>query len=315
MIQLKNETLVSVIIPCYNHGRFLSKAIESVLTQTYSNFEIIVIDDGSTDNTKEIVQNYKEVKYVYQINQGLSASRNTGIDQSTGEYLVFLDADDWLLTDALMTNLNILRASPQLAFVSGGFRFFFARDQTTRQVTSIVNSDHYCHLLQKNYIAMIAAVMFQRWVFDSLRYDTTLKVCEDYDLYLKITRKHPVAHHTELISVYCIHDSNMSKGSATMLATALLILDKQKGDLRNDNERHWFNLGQTFWKTWYCNIIYEEMVRDLHSNIESSRIAFKTLRKYDKQLYYDLVKETLLSLLKYCKIIMCSLFDRANKPH
>ncbi|WEK19416.1 MAG: glycosyltransferase [Candidatus Pedobacter colombiensis] len=315
MINLKDEALVSVIIPCYNHGRYLSKAIESVLAQTYTHFEIIVIDDGSTDNTKEIVQNYKEVKYVFKINQGLSAARNTGIDQSTGEYLVFLDADDWLLPDALMINLNFIRVSPQLAFVSGGFRFFFDKDQTTRDVTRKVDTDHYCYLLQTNFIAMIATVMFQRWVFESVRYDTTLKVCEDYDLYLKVARRHPIAHHTELIAVYFIHDSNVSKGSAMMLSTALQILDKQKSDLRNKDEKHWFNLGQTFWRNWYCNIIYEERVKILHESVESNRIAFKALRKHDKELYCVLILKTFSSFFKTGKIIMLSLFDVVSKRH
>lgn len=314
MINLEDQALVSVIIPCYNHGRYLSKAIESVLGQTYTHFEIIVVDDGSTDKTKEVAQNYKEVKYVSQINQGLSAARNTGIDQSIGQYLVFLDADDWLLPNALLTNLNAIQVSLQLAFVSGGFQFFFDKDQTSRDVTSVVDADHYCHLLQKNFIAMIAAVMFQRWVFDSFRFDTTLKVCEDYDLYLKVTRMHPVTHHTRLISVYFMHDSNVSKGSATMLSTALQILDKQKIDLRNDNERHWFNLGQIFWRKWYCHIIHEEVVKALRESLDSNRVAFKTLRKYDNGLYFDLIRKTVLFFLKTGKIMLQSFFGPVSKP-
>ncbi|ACU04230.1 glycosyltransferase family 2 protein [Pedobacter heparinus] len=301
MINLKEEALVSVIIPCYNHGRYLSKAIESVLAQTYTHFEIIVVDDGSGDNTKETAQNYKEVKYIYQMNQGLSAARNTGIDESTGEYLVFLDADDWLLKDALMINLNFIQASPQLAFVSGGFSFFFNKDQKMWDETSKVESNHYCHLLQKNFIAMIATVMFRRWVFDSFRYDTTLKVCEDYDLYLKVARRHPVAHHTELIAVYFIHDSNVSKGSVKMLNTALQILDAQKSGLRNAEERHWFNLGQTFWRKWYCTLMRDEMIMALNDTMEANMVTLKTLRKHNKRLYFDLIFKTVLAFFKVGK--------------
>lgn len=298
MINLKDEALVSVIIPCYNHGRYLSKAIESVIKQTYANFEIIVVDDGSTDNTKEIAQSYQKVKYVFQFNQGLSAARNTGIDQCNGNYLVFLDADDWLLTDALMINLDFLQASPQLAFVSGGHRLFFCKDQTTHEVTNILEADHYCHLLERNFIGMIATVMFQRWIFDFFRYDTKLEACEDYDLYLKVARIHPVANHTELIAVYFIHDSNMSNGSAIMLDTALQVLDTQKNDLRNDNERYCFNLGQLFWRNWYCNIMYNDAIKGLDENLKSNRITFKALRKYDRRLYFKLKLKILLAFLK-----------------
>lgn len=92
------SSLVSVVITCYNHGQYLARAIESVLSQNHKETEIIVVDDGSTDDTKSVAQNYPNVKYVYQSNQGLSVARNTGIDYSSGAYLVFLDADDWLFT-------------------------------------------------------------------------------------------------------------------------------------------------------------------------------------------------------------------------
>src|SRR5215218_5526383 len=94
-------SLVSVIITTYNHSHYLPQAISSVLRQDFQNKEIIVVDDGSKDNTKEIVAQYPQVRYIYQTNKGLSAARNTGIDNSTGEYLIFLDADDWFFEGCL----------------------------------------------------------------------------------------------------------------------------------------------------------------------------------------------------------------------
>ncbi len=90
----KAYPLVSIIIPCFNYGRYLRDAIESVISQGYPHKEIIVVDDGSSDETKQIAEKYQDVKYVYQDNQGLSAARNTGIKNSRGDFLVFLDADD-----------------------------------------------------------------------------------------------------------------------------------------------------------------------------------------------------------------------------
>ncbi len=84
-----NLPLVSVIIPCFNHGKYLKDAFDSVFLQDYCNKEIIVIDDGSTDKTAEVCKEFSEVKYIYQHNQGLSAARNTGIKNCNGEYLVF----------------------------------------------------------------------------------------------------------------------------------------------------------------------------------------------------------------------------------
>ena len=102
---------VSVIIPTYNYGKYIEKAIDSVLAQTYKDFEIIVVDDGSTDNTREIIETrYKDkVRYFYQENKGAPVARNKGIKESMGEYLVFLDADDWLMPMALLSRLEYLK--------------------------------------------------------------------------------------------------------------------------------------------------------------------------------------------------------------
>src|SRR5687767_1956410 len=98
MLRRENHTtlpVVSVVVTCYNHGRFLADAIQSLIRQTYNKIEIIVVDDGSTDNTASVASSFPEVKYLHQPNAGLSAARNTGIHNSTGSFLVFLDADDW----------------------------------------------------------------------------------------------------------------------------------------------------------------------------------------------------------------------------
>src|ERR671912_965329 len=110
--------LVSVVIPCYNQAHFLGEAIESVLSQTYPHFEIVVVDDGSTDNTQEVAARYPGVRYIRQENQGLAGARNAGIRRSNGSYLVFLDADDRLLPEALEVGLEHLNAHPECAFVS-----------------------------------------------------------------------------------------------------------------------------------------------------------------------------------------------------
>ncbi len=107
---------VAVVIPCYNQARFLADAVESVLWQSLAAREIIVVDDGSTDDTRTVAARYK-VKYVHQANQGLARARNRGITETSGEYLVFLDADDRLLTDALAAGVNAFSAHRQCGFV------------------------------------------------------------------------------------------------------------------------------------------------------------------------------------------------------
>lgn len=266
--------LVSVVIPCYNHARFLAEAIESVLQQTYKNVEIIVIDDGSKDNTKEIADQFSAVKYVYQPNQGLSAARNTGIDNSKGEFLVFLDADDLLYPNAIATNIDYLLKNKSLAFVSGWhdkvdeWKYHIEQDEQ-----QVVESDHYLHLLMGNYIGMHAAVMYQRKIFDEFRYDTSLKACEDYNLYFDIARKYPVASHNKRMAAYRIHGVNMSSNVPFMLKHVLLVLERQKIKLQSDVEQNAFQKGKKIWTDYYTGKLYKDVYFRMTSLNQSATIT------------------------------------------
>ena len=106
---------VSVIIPTYNRENFVVKAIDSVLCQEFKDYEIIVVDDGSTDNTKKNLKRYGDkIKYIYQDNSGVSVSRNTGIKYSTGEWLAFLDSDDEWMPDYLLTQIEKANENPDI---------------------------------------------------------------------------------------------------------------------------------------------------------------------------------------------------------
>src|SRR4051812_38436284 len=108
--------LVSIVIPCYNQAHFLPEAINSVRSQTYSHTEVIVVDDGSIDNASEVARAYPEVHCITQRNHGLSAARNTGLRNSKGSFLVFLDADDRLLPNAIEAGYASLKSHPECAF-------------------------------------------------------------------------------------------------------------------------------------------------------------------------------------------------------
>lgn len=276
-----DHPLVSVIIPCYNHGRYLPEAFKSVWSQHYPNTEIIVVDDGSTDNTREITKNSAGVKYIHQNNKGLSAARNTGIKNSKGEFLIFLDADDWLLPGAIQTNLDCIRQDKRLAFVSGAHQKVFIETGKTVDEIEEITSNHYCHLLQGNYIGMHATVMYRRRIFNEFLYDTSLRACEDYDLYLKISRKHPVIHHSWKIAAYRIHDTNMSANRILMLNTVLKVLNRQKNSLNNKSEKKAFQNGKTVWKKYYCPILYDE---EILKKLPFSAQVLLTLLKHQPKL-------------------------------
>lgn len=113
--------LVSIIIPCYNAGLFIRETIDSVLNQSYSNIEIIIIDDGSKDNLKNIIENYSEKRifYYYQKNSGVSVARNNGFSKSKGKYVVFFDADDIMSDGFLNSRIEFMERKPINDFVCG----------------------------------------------------------------------------------------------------------------------------------------------------------------------------------------------------
>src|SRR5438477_4156439 len=113
--------VVSIIIPCYNQAHFLRNAIESARHQSYPHIEVVVVDDGSTDNTERIAREYSGVLCVRQKNTGLAGARNTGIRSSIGEFMVFLDADDMLLPNAVADGLNALQGCPEAAYTFGRY--------------------------------------------------------------------------------------------------------------------------------------------------------------------------------------------------
>ena len=284
-----DSALVSVIIPCYNHGKYLLQAIESIWAQDYPAVEIVVVDDGSEDNTKEIAENAEGIVYVYQQNKGLSAARNLGIENAKGEFLVFLDADDWLLPKALSTNSAFLVQNPTLAFVSGAHDKVYEKEGRTQAETWEVTQNHYLQLLQSNYIGMHATVMFRRWVFQEFRYDTSLNSCEDYDLYLNVSRKYPVLHHTTRIAAYRLHTSNMSGDIVNMLDRVLHVLRRQKKNLVSPEEQAAYAKGEKVWKEYYCHELYK---KGLAENKGLNLAEWSTLFQYEplKGLKYLLKK-------------------------
>lgn len=195
---MSNE-LVSVIIPCYNYAHFLPETLDSVQQQTYPYWECIIVDDGSTDNTKEMAQRYcakdNRFKYVYQSNQGLSSARNTGISKASGMYIQLLDADDLIEADKLKQQTSFLNNNPDVGIVFGDSLFF--QDFSTqriftpcpypdeKQIYEILLNDFKTALIVKNRIP-VCVPLIRKHIFNELgTFDTNLYSCEDWDFWLR----------------------------------------------------------------------------------------------------------------------------------
>jgi len=173
--------LISTIIPVYNGESYLREAIDSTLNQTYSNHEVIVIDDGSTDNTAQIAQSYSNaVKYHFQPNSGLSAARNTGVKRSRGDYLAFLDADDLFMPEKLGLQLECFNTDPTLDMVFGHVEQFYSPDLSEGErvkfsVSEMVMPGLFAGAMLVNRLAFLQAGY----------YDPTLRMGQFLDWYMK----------------------------------------------------------------------------------------------------------------------------------
>lgn len=221
---------VSVVIPCYAQAHFLADAIESVLRQTYPPLEIIVIDDGSPDHAREVAGRYSEVRCISQPNQGLSAARNRGLHNASGDFIVFLDADDRLLQNALAAGVHAFAARPWCGFVWGYRRLVDTSGQSLpAAIMTWEGPARYETLLRRNVIGPPLTVMFRRPVVHELGgFCVDQPYAEDYEMYLRVARGHETWCHQELIAEYRIHAANMSHNRAGMLAGHLAALDRQE---------------------------------------------------------------------------------------
>ncbi len=248
-----------MVIPCYNQAHFLSEAIESVLAQDHPHTEIVVVDDGSTDNTAKVAAHYPQVHLIRQQNQGLSAARNVGLESSHGDYILFLDADDRLLPGAVGAGLEALRAHPECAFAFGHYRYVTA-DGVPLPVPqqSPLDEDPYLKLLRcGNYIGMQATVVYRRDTLVSVGgFDASVEACEDYDLHMRIARRFPICQHNGLVAEYRQHDANMSHNAGWMLKWALKVLRAQREHLQAENDyrvayKKAYKIGTKIWIAWY----------------------------------------------------------------
>jgi glycosyltransferase involved in cell wall biosynthesis len=257
------QALVSVVVPCFNQAHFLPDAIESVLAQTYPNVEIVVVDDGSTDNTSAVVERYPGVRAVRQRNQGLAAARNAGLKQATGAYVVFLDADDLLLPDALTVGERALEERPDVVFVFGCT--MFAMDdgsQAPPPHRPQMSGEYYAALLAGCPIMSIASVMFRRSIFDEMKpFDRSLRAAEDYELYYRLARRQPVNNHDAVVTVYRQHSASMTAGSVRGLLRANLTALHRERRYVWCRPRYWaaYRAGTRYWKLHYGSRLAAEV--------------------------------------------------------
>jgi len=185
---------VSVIIPAYNRGWILKDAVDSVLSQKYYDFELIVVDDGSEDNTSDILASYgKKIKVIRQKNKGVSSARNNGINSSSGNYIAFLDSDDLWLPEKLSTQLAFFENNPG-ALICQTEEIWLKNGKRVNPGKRHKKISGFC--FEKSLeLCMVSpsAVMVKRSLLDIVGlFDETIPACEDYDMWLRINCRYPI---------------------------------------------------------------------------------------------------------------------------
>ena len=281
--------LISIIITCYNHGRYLKKAINSVRGQKFRDTELVVVDDGSTDNTSAVVDEFSGVQYIWQENEGLSSARNTGLHTSEGDRIIFLDADDWLLPGALKTIADHVEVDPSAPMLVGGHVKAYDTSSGVEYGEPYfpdLGGDPYAALLRSNAVEMHAAVAYRRDVLRALGgFDEGLSAAEDYEVLLRVARdySHPVREYSEPVAAYRRHGSNMTGNSALMLKNTLDVLRRHRTSVSEQPEhRRALRHGIRYHKDLYGPPILRRIKRALWSSGERAyfRDDVTTLAQY-----------------------------------
>jgi glycosyltransferase involved in cell wall biosynthesis len=223
---------VSVIIPSYNSAKYLGDAVDSVLSQAFRDFEVIVIDDGSTDNTEALIRGYGEaVRYIRQRNAGVAAARNRGINESRGHYVAFLDADDTWHPNKLQEQVTALRKNPgylacYTAFTVVGSDLTPLRNIRKKRPGKTLED----LLLLGNVVGSICTFLCERSLFEIAGgFDPLLSQCADWDMWVRIAGRTEFLYLDVPLATYRQHSANMSRDAALLERDSLRVLEKGFG--------------------------------------------------------------------------------------
>lgn len=206
----------SVVITAYNKSGFVGKTIESVLNQSYQDFEIIVVDDGSTDNTKEAISSFKDerIKYIYQINSGLPAcARNAGMSLARGNYIALLDGDDLWHMEKLKECKEILDINKDISFICHNQRVLYGAKILRQTSVSCCSDDMYSRLLFKGNCLYPSAIVIRRSVFfdDGVSFSESkdLFTIEDYEYWLRLSQRYKFLFLPNILGYYRVSEEGI----------------------------------------------------------------------------------------------------------
>lgn len=302
MVTLNDK--VSVIIPTYNRSELLKKAIESLENQSHQNFEIIIIDDCSTDDTAEVVRGMDDERIIYlrhDTNKGGSEARNTGIKQATGSFIGFLDSDDQWLPDKLERQLKQFEGQPDVGVVYTGVQVVDEHNQPTRKIVPAYKGEILPKLFESNCIDTTSSVLVKREVLDQVQgFDASLPSCQDWDLYIRLAQVTKFDFVKESLVLFYHHSGErITTNKKSVLTGHMSIFEKYKELAKKQSKSTFHRFTLTIWKVIFRTAIIsgnKETVR-LSRNVLAE--GFKNNRTSLKFLFYYLSTFLNMKILSY----------------
>jgi len=281
---------VSVIIPAFNAAEYIKEAVESVFNQTYKDIEVIVVDDGSTDNTRTIVNSYgAKVIYIYQQNQGHAIARNTGLKKAAGQYYAFLDADDYWLPGKIAKQVQILKENPDSGIVHCDIKKVDLEGHEVKKSPKIkryIEGEIFPYFLtRKGHIATSSALFKKECIerYGLLNESVRDWGSEDREFWLRMCKHYKVEYIDEPLVVYRVRNRSLSRSRpiSDVIKGRCWAVDKSVKDIR------------PFYYAWYLKrLAYNAILKEL-AYLSLLNLDFKTSMRY------------------YVRTLLCWPFDRS----
>lgn len=320
---MKSTPLVTVFTPVYNLEKYIEQTIRSILLQTFTNFEYIIIDDSSVDSSIEIIKkiNDPRIRLIQnKTNKGIAYNRNLAIKEAKGEYLAMIDGDDLALPTRLEKQITFLEKNTNYGILGTGV---INIDKDGRELNkaikySIPDEEIPARMLFNNYIAT-SSVMIRKSYIEDIKFKKDFIVAEDYEVWIRLIRRCKIGHIREPLTKYRIHDDSISvKKKQLMIDTEILLMKKQllelNCNLTPDQFQAFYDLSKDNQKPYYekFTIINQTISNLFNSNIKSKvfdvdnfrsllfrywHIFFLNIKIYNNQLLLDCKNSGMYKLL------------------
>ncbi|MFH2141736.1 MAG: glycosyltransferase [Bacteroidota bacterium] len=310
--------MVSVIIPVYNGEKYISETIQSVISQTYTDWELIVVNDGSTDNTLKIVEQYcqkdKRIKLIDKINEGVSVARNTGYLSSKGDFLAFLDADDKWHEKNLSKKIEFLKTNSEIGLIHADMQFIDESSNIKRECYSGKEGNILKSLLlwDGTNIPSPSSILVRREVIQIVGlFDTDLSTAADQEFFFRVASKYKIARIPRVLGFYRFHSTNMHKNIALMEKDHHLAFIKAK----NNKLFHsfWFqrrcfsNLFLIIGASWWSSDKLKSIKWLIKAVLHYPFNIFIVFKKMGLKIKQYLLKDRLLDNVKYLTFVVLKL--------